>query len=307
MILVDYSGSIFAAISVELNRNMGMKTDIDFLRHLVLKQLKSYHRKFHEDYGEMVVCLDCRTGNWRKELFPAYKHQRKQKRIDSGIDWDKIFKDVNTITEEFKKELPYKFVYVDNLEADDIIAILTKLAPEISEQDMLGGMKYPVLIVSNDKDYKQLHKYPYVKQYFPKKQSIGREENPEFALQELIIHGDKSDGIPNIRSDKNIFMEEGRRQTSISTEFMRRFLKEGTEYLSTFEKERYEFNKMLISFDEIPSKYEQEVISEYQKEKKFNRFNLMQYFARHRLNELIKCLEDFQRWQKMTLITLYQK
>ena len=32
---------------------------------------------------------------------------------------------------------------------------------------------------------------------------------------------------------------------------------------------------------------------EYKKEKKFNRFNLMQYFARHRLNELIKCLEDF--------------
>ena len=293
MILVDYSGSIFAAISVELNRNMGMKTDINFLRHLVLKQLKSYHRKFHEDYGEMVICLDCRTGNWRKDLFPAYKHQRKQKRIDSGIDWDKIFKDVNTITEEFKKELPYKFVYVDNLEADDIIAILTKVAPEITEQDMLGGMKYPVLIISNDKDYKQLHKYSYVKQYYPKKQIIGREENPEFALQELIIHGDKSDGIPNIRSDKNIFMEEGRRQSSISTEFMRRFLKEGTDYLSTFEKERYEFNKMLISFDEIPSKYEEDVISEYKKEKKFNRFNLMQYFARNRLNELIKCLEDF--------------
>ena len=182
---------------------------------------------------------------------------------------------------------------VDNLEADDVIALLAKNAPEIAEKDVFGDMLHPVLIVSNDKDYKQLHKYPYVKQYFPKKQTIGREENPEFALQELIIHGDKSDGIPNIRSDKNIFMEEGRRQTSISTEFMRRFLKEGTDYLSTFEKERYEFNKMLISFDEIPSKYEQEVISEYQKEKKFSRFNLMQYFARHKLKEMIDRIGEF--------------
>jgi hypothetical protein len=74
---------------------------------------------------------------------------------------------------------------------------------------------------------------------------------------------------------------------------MRRFLKEGTDYLSTFEKERYEFNKMLISFDEIPSKYEQEVISEYKKEKKFNRFNLLQYFARHRLKEMIDRIEEF--------------
>ena len=293
MILVDYSGSIFAAISVELNRNMGLKTDIDFLRHIILKQLKSYHRKFHEDYGEMVVCLDCRTGNWRKELFPAYKFTRKKKRIDSGVDWDKIFKDVNTITEEFRKELPYKFVMVNNLEADDVIALLVKNAPEISEQDMLGGMKYPVLIISNDKDYKQLHKYEYVKQYYPKKQTIGREPDPEFALQDLIIHGDKSDGIPNIRSDKNIFMEDGRRQTSISTDFMRRFLKEGVDSLSIFEKERYEFNKMLISFDEIPSKYEQEVIDEYKKEKTFNRFNLMQYFARHRLKEMIDHIGDF--------------
>ena len=293
MILVDYSGSIFAAISVELNRNMGMKTDINFLRHLVLKQLKSYHRKFHEYYGEMVICLDSREHNWRRDIFPAYKFQRKKKRIDSGIDWDKIFKDVNTITEEFKKELPYKFVMVDGLEADDVIAILTKNAPNISEKDLFDDMKHPVLIVSNDKDYKQLHKYSYVKQYYPKKQSIGKEENPEFALQDLIIHGDKSDGIPNIRSDKNIFMEENRRQASISTDFMRRFLKEGTEMLTLFEKERYELNKMLISFDEIPSKYEQEVLDEYKKIKTFNRFNLFQYFTRHKLKEMVDCIGDF--------------
>lgn len=293
MILVDYSGSVFAAISVELNRNKGLHTDVNFLRHVVLNQLKSYRRKFHEDYGEMVVCLDCRTGNWRRELFPAYKYQRKKKRIDSGIDWEKIFEDVRTITEEFKKELPYKFIYVDNLEADDVIAILTKNAPKITKTNVFGEMEYPVLIVSNDKDYKQLHKYPYVKQFFPKKQTIGRESNPEFALQELIINGDKSDGIPNIRSDKDIFLEEGRRQSSISTDFMRRFLREGTDCLTTFEKERYEFNKMLISFDEIPSKYEQEVISEFQKEKKFNRFNLMQYFAKHRLREMIDKIGDF--------------
>jgi hypothetical protein len=50
---------------------------------------------------------------------------------------------------------------------------------------------------------------------------------------------------------------------------------------------------MLISFDEIPSKYEQEVIEEYKKEKTFNRFNLMQYFARHRLKEMIDHIGDF--------------
>lgn len=293
MILVDYSGSMFAAISVELNRNMGLKTDIDFLRHIILKQLKSYHKKFHEEYGEMVVCLDCHRNNWRKDIFPAYKYQRRQKKINSNVDWHRIFEDVNIITEEFKKELPYKFVMVDNLEADDVIAILTKLAPEITEKNELGFMKYDVLIVSNDKDYKQLHKYAYVKQYFPREQVIRKEENPEFALQDLIIHGDKSDGIPNIRSDKNIFTEEGRRQTSISTDFMRRFLKEGTEFFTLFEKERYEFNKLLISFDEIPTKYEQEVIDEYKKEKKFSRFQLMQYFALHRLKEMIDNIGDF--------------
>lgn len=293
MILVDYSGSMYAAISVELKRNLGMKTDIQFLRHLILKQLKSYHKKFHEDYGEMVICLDCRSHNWRKDFFPAYKYQRKKARIDSGIDWNKIFSDVNTITEELKKELPYKFIYVDGLEADDIIALLAKNAPNITEQDILGGMRYPVLIISNDKDYKQLHKYEYVKQYYPRKQVIGREENPEFALQELIINGDKIDGIPNIRSDKNIFTQEGKRQSSISTEFMRKFLREGVDALTIFEKERYEFNKILISFDEIPSKYEKEVISEYQKEKTFNRFNLLQYLARHKLKEMIDRIEEF--------------
>ena len=286
MILVDYSGSVFASISVELNRNMGVKTDINFLRHLILNQLRSYHKKFSKEYGEMVICLDCTKTNWRNELFPAYKYQRKKNRINSTINWSKIFEDVNILTEEFKKELPYKFIQVDKLEADDIIAILVK------EKCKICNDLY-MLIISNDKDYKQLQKYSYVKQYYPRKQMIIKENNPDFALQDLIIRGDKSDGIPNIRSDKNIFVEGVKRQTPISTDFMRNFLKNGTKNFTIFEKERYEFNKILISFDEIPEHYNNIVIEEYSKNKNFKRLELLQYLAKNKLRELIDNIGDF--------------
>ena len=287
MILVDYSGSTFAAIAVELNRNFGTKTDIDFLRHIILNQLRSYNKRFRKEFGEMVICLDGKN-NWRGKIFPAYKALRKKERASSGIDWKEVFKNIEILTEEFKKNLPYRFILMDDLEADDIIAILTKKFYNSSESS-------PVLIISNDKDYRQLHKYENVYQFLPRKKIIVREDNPEFFLKDLIVHGDKSDGIPNIRTDKNIFIEnDGRRQVPVSTEFMRRFISEGTDFLSIFEKERYEFNKMLISFDEIPEEYTSIVIDKYNQSKPtFNKFDFFQYLAKNKLNKLIDNIGDF--------------
>ena len=50
------------------------------------------------------------------------------------------------VTEEFKQVLPWKVVQVPRAEADDVIAVLAQTF----------GDK-PTLIVSSDKDYKQLH------------------------------------------------------------------------------------------------------------------------------------------------------
>ena len=72
------------------------------------------------------------------------------------------------------------------------------------------------LIVSGDKDFIQLHHYGDVYQFSPiLKGYIGEQIDPIQFLHEQIIKGDRSDGIPNVLSDDNVFIE-GRRQRPLS-------------------------------------------------------------------------------------------
>jgi len=290
MILVDYSGSMFAAIYVETNRSKGNAYNKDFLRHILISQLRSYSRKFKEQYGKMVICLE--GGNcWRKDFFPNYKALRAQARIDSGIDWKQIFSDLNDITNELMEFLPYKFIKVDGLEADDEIAILTLKSQEIQEEDVLGNVD-PVMIVSNDKDYKQLHKLKFVTQYLPGKATIYKEKDPDFALLDLIIHGDKADGIPNINSDINTFVN-GTRQKPISSNLMRELAKKGLDILTEEQSKRYAENETLISFKKIPEEYYQKVIDEYNKPKPYSKMKLFNYLVKNKLREQVDHITDF--------------
>ena len=54
------------------------------------------------------------------------------------------------------------------------------------------------LILSADKDFIQLHRFPFVSQYDPIRNRWIENENPIQYLQEHIVRGDRSDGIPNI-------------------------------------------------------------------------------------------------------------
>ena len=290
MILVDYSGSMFAAIYVELNRSKGTTYSKDILRHILITQLRSYNRKFREQYGKMVICLEGGSC-WRKDVFPNYKALRAKSRIDSGIDWKKIFEDMNDITSELMEYLPYKFVRVQGLEADDVIALLTLSYNTIAEEDVMGNID-PVLIISNDKDYKQLHKLRFVTQYLPQKGTIYKEKDPDFALLDLIVHGDKADGIPNINSDINTFVD-GKRQKPIPNNMMRTLVSSGFQILNEDQRKRFRENEQLISFNKIPNEYYKKVIDEYSKPKTYSKMKLFNYFAQNKLREQIDHITDF--------------
>lgn len=292
MILVDYSGSMFSALHVELARNPGAKCDIKFLRHCLLNQLRSYSKKFKEDYGEMVICLEGGSC-WRKEIFPNYKAGRQQSRIDSGIDWNAVFKDMNQITEELAEATPWRFMRVRGLEADDVIAILARSMETIGRTTLLGDVE-PTMIVSNDKDYAQLQKLPWVSQYLPRKGTTTREADPDHALIDLIVHGDKADGIPNINSEINSFVD-GARQKPVSRSLMGEIFVSGTSFLTESQKKRYKENETLISFDCIPDEYVQKVLEAWQDSKpKGGGMKLFTYLARNGLKEQLARIDDFK-------------
>lgn len=289
-ILIDFSGTIHAAVHVDVRANKS--TTKEFLRHIILNQIRAIRKRFHEAYGEAVICMDSRTGYWRRDVFPYYKAKRKEAREASDIDWGEVFEYVNGISQEIKENLPYKCIQVNKAEADDIIGTLAIKQPWGAETDLFGDTQAEsCLIVSNDHDFKQLHRINNVTQYFPFSGRTEKVTQPDLYLVEHILKGDTGDGIPNVRSPEDIFMSKGVRQKPISTKYIKEFLSSGT--VPEEDKARYEENKQLIDLRLTPEVIQEDIIEAYKANPQGSRFKLFSYLAKSNCQALLSSIEDF--------------
>ena len=202
MILVDMSQIMMASIMMQMHMSKKSEPDEEMVRHMILNSLRMYRTRFLSEFGEMVLCYDSRH-YWRRDYFPEYKYSRRKGRDASDKNWDIIFNCLNTIKEEVKVNMPYKSVEVYGAEADDIIGTLCS---ESSDE---------VMILSGDKDFIQLQKFPNVKQYSPITKKMINGMNPDDYLKEHVLKGDTSDGVPNVLSPDNTFVD-GIRQRPLS-------------------------------------------------------------------------------------------
>jgi len=277
MILLDFSNIIVGSIMVASRVPDEERFSEDFIRHLVLNSIRSYRKKYHEKYGEMVICTDY-LSSWRKDAFPYYKAHRKvqrEKQQKEGVDWKALFDIIAKITGELEEYFPYKVVQIPHAEGDDVIAVLAKHAKE------------PCLIVSSDKDFNQLYKYKTVRQFSPMKHQMLKGIEPVRYLKEHIIRGDKGDGIPNILSAGNCIVE-GERQKPITKKKVEEWIKN-----ESWPEHHWKRNQELIDFDYIPPLLAHAIERNYALQKPPNRSGLLNYFVKHRLKMLIEHIGDF--------------
>jgi 5'-3' exonuclease len=259
--------------------------NIDMFRHMVLNSIRGYNLKFKEEYGRPILCADS-ANPWRREYFPNYKYQRKQVRLEtqeSSDKWDDLFDIITVVRQEIKENFPYMVLAIDNAEADDIIAILCRESHNNKEK---------VMIVSGDKDFIQLHKYDEVKQYSPIQKKFVEDEDPVKYLHEQIIKGDRSDGIPNILSDDNVFVT-GEKQQPIHKKRLREWAELDNIPLGSITRLNYQRNKKLIDLGEIPISLQEEIINTYRSYEIPNSSKLLQYFIDHKLKNLMTNINDF--------------
>ena len=238
-----------------------------------------YRTKFFKKYGELVICHD--GGRyWRKDIFPYYKSNRSKAQKESDVDWDRIHEVMNMMYDEVIENFPYKNIKIKTVEADDIIAILCEKYHTTED----------IVIVSNDKDFQQLQKYPRVKQYSPIKKTYLVCEDPEIFLIDHILGGDSSDGIPNILSDDDVFVDSEKRQKPCGNKRIKKMKENLKEWTSS---DNWERNQNLIDFNKIPDEIREIIIKEHQKEVVGNRSNLLNYFIQKKLKNLILSIEEF--------------
>ena len=281
MILLDNTQIILSTIFTQYNYsdNRDELFSEDTVRHIVLNTYRFYKNKFGEQYGNLVICDDAGDA-WRKEVFPYYKASRKKTRETDGHDWGKIFDAMNKIRKEVRENFPYKVMWVERCEADDIIATLC----------MNFNVKEKILIVSSDKDFQQLQRYMNVKQYSPIHKNFIYCENPQNFLKEHILRGDTSDGIPNVLSDDDTFVVEGKRQKPLSQKKLELIIENIPEYLRI----NYNRNQKLVDLSYIPKEYTERILKEYEVEPKVKgKEKLFEYFTNHKLANLMEVIDEF--------------
>ena len=286
MILLDYSQIVIA--NVMMNAKMMSE---DFIRHSVLNTIRMYHHRFHDEFGEMVVCCDA-TKNWRKEAFQYYKASRKTARDKSDFDWSELFRHLHKIRTEIKENLPYKVVYIDKAEADDIIATLV-MKRESNHQNGIFNEAEPVLILSSDKDFIQLQKFENVKQFSPLKKDFLKTDNPNVFLQEHILKGDASDGVPNFLSADDTFVTD-KRQKPLSKKKLSIWSElEPDTFCEGEQLRNYRRNEMLIDLTKIPDWLQTNIMEDYTTQPDTGRKHLFNYFVKHKLKNLMEHINEF--------------
>ena len=287
MILVDMSQISLASMMMHLNMNKTTKPDEGMVRHMILNSLRMYRMRFKEEYGELILCFDSRH-YWRRDHFPNYKAGRKKSREDSNLDWDAIFSCLNDIKQELKDYFPYKHLEVYGAEADDIIATLCL------ELEYDNGK---TLILSGDKDFIQLHRFTNVTQYSPITKKFINGIDPQQYLDEHILKGDSSDGVPNVLSPDNTFVD-GLRQKPLG----KKKIAEWTgEILMPVEmaipqgevKRNFQRNQQLIDLSKAPEEIFMSCLRAYQEAPDGDRSKLLNYFIDKRLNNLTESIGEF--------------
>jgi hypothetical protein len=284
---------MIASIMMQMG-NSGGTIETNMFKHMVLNSLRSYRNKFRSKYGELVIATD--TGrSWRREVFPYYKASRIKDRDASTLDWEGIHNALREVRSDLKHNFPYRVVEVDGAEADDIIGALCHKYGS----NLPGGEQ--ILIISGDKDFKQLQSYMNVEQYDPVRSKKITENNPEEYLIEHVLKGDRGDGVPNVLSADNAIVLGIRQSTMTKPRLatLTKAVKSGdwSEILRdpklSMAHRNYLRNKQMIDLSQIPEDVKNKIFEAYEAEAGKSRDKIFNYLINNRMKHLMEHINEF--------------
>ena len=296
MIVVDFSQILISncmAHGADFEKGRDAIKMESIARHTILTTLLSYKRQFGKKYGDIIIAVDGGR-NWRKDVFPHYKHRRKGTREESSTDWQAIFSIGTAIRTEISELFPFKVVREDTAEADDVIAVLCKYTQENELlQEGLEETPQKYLAISSDGDFKQLFKYSNYAQWSPIQRKVVVRPEKTFLLEKLLT-GDAGDGVPNVRSGDRAFVDSIR-QKPVSAKMKEAFFADpsGAGLLQE-ELRNLHRNRTLIDFEYIPQGVQDKILNTYHTVIPASDQNaVFEYFVKNRCRQLASDVQEF--------------
>jgi hypothetical protein len=282
MIIFDYQQVAISNLMEQIGSSSG-SVDENLVRHMILNTIRTYVKKFRTSHGPEVIIACDNKHYWRREVFQYYKAGRKKARAASGHDWSSIFESLNKIRQELKDSSPYKVIDIDGAEADDIIGTLVQKYSATEK----------IMILSSDKDFAQLQRFPNAEQFSPIMKKYIKEPFPLVQLKQLVIRGDKGDGIPNILSPDDVFVSDGRQKPITEKKIIVWMNQEPKEFCNDEMMRNYSRNETLIDLTKIPEGVRNAILESYETVKGKTKQEFMNYMMQNRLKNLLECIDEF--------------
>lgn len=282
ILVIDFSNLVFSAV-LDFHAKTKEQVDMSVIRNLCIDRMKTLKNKLKDHAGEIVIAFDSRH-YWRKDIFPMYKGKRKAARDKSTFDWDAFFPMLDQFKAELREFFPIKCIEVHGAEADDIMAVLASRF----------GPHQGVCLVTSDNDMIQIqqHVCDRVKQWSPWHKKFLTPKNAEYDLFEHICNGDGGDGVPNILSDDDTFMNEGKRQKPMKKAKLAEWGKYGMNQPEYFcpdaaALDRFARNRKLIDLRCIPEELSAKIVDAYDNTE-VPKGKMFTYLTANRLTKILK-------------------
>lgn len=181
-----------------------------------IRTVRSLQRSYKASY--VVIAADKGGSSYRKELYPAYKENRKEKQAlatpEEQAEFELFFEEFKATIQRFREETEFPVLQFEGVEADDIAGYIVKIFkkhfPKITK----------IVLVSSDKDWDLLISEDVIRfSYVTRKETTVEnwsEHYGELDIEELItmkcLQGDSGDNVPGVDG-----IAEGRAKTLIKT------------------------------------------------------------------------------------------
>ena len=149
------------------------------------------------------------------------------------------------------------------------------------------------LLFRSDKDFAQLQKFSNVEQFSPILKKFIKEPLPAVQLKQMIIRGDKGDGIPNILTQDNVFIDGGRQKPITEAKIINWLNQEPAEFCTEDMLRNYKRNELLIDLTQIPESLQQTIVTTYESTTAKTKQVFMNYMIANRLKNLLEVIDEF--------------
>lgn len=318
--LIDTANTFFRALHVAA-RGAETWEKIGMALHLTLSSVNQLVRKHQIDH--VVFCLEGRS--WRKNLYPAYKANRKvtaQARTEEEQEESKMFWETFDAFATFLQDKTNTSVLrVSNAEADDIIARFIDLHPDDEHVILSTDTDFVQLIKGNVSQYNGVTGELLTKDgYFDEKGKPVKDkktkqpkllEDVEYLLFKKIVRGDSTDNVfsayPGVREKgakdkigiKDAFDDRSKQGFKWNNFMLQKWVDhEGVEHRV---RDDFERNRVLIDLTAQPEDIKVQIDDVIRANVRTQSVSMvgihfMKFCGKYELKKISEQAETFSRW-----------